>query len=1128
MTVQGADNSTEASRREAYIRKYIMPEYNQGTVTNIAKQMKYMEKFADNYELDYMQTPFFDTSRQFRPGNSWAPPCAKPEDPPAGGSGSRFWSMPIECSVTGPLSTVKDKCNPPVGDGLDGCTSAPPSQWSLDTEPESLRERWAWGFGHLRRSVATLGVVTGALANGMMSLENVYFSAAENVAANYGTSGFSRPDQTIGQAEPGWARRFWGGEARCVWPLAGPQAYDQNPGVQTSTSAIDTYRQYSGRPVNENGFIPPWYTTGYVGLSGLNSVATYTGHADILYGFPRTCDGPTDSQCRSIGVDPQMPYCALPSPDEYLHYYDQWGSAAQVSWPETVQGPLGPVSKDFSSGYIGIATARPVQLNSDWSAQIDDMWAHPGPDEHFCDAGFKTSPPYRYAVWRALCNSVSETPDQSNGAPVDASAEFKKLRGQPGFMKFGRVEDPAAPATPYADAHTVGNWLASSTQPESAQYLFDLRPQKGITGADFQYPLTARNIFDALELACHVNNLAGAPSGCDSVDAFTLQTGSDQQIFDQLQGSLDCLAARANRAVSSYVFGPTSKELVNQFTTGQALSNTSNTGGQYRQDLSSQYQALTRIAQDYSHLSDAGRGLVVIARQLALIHVEKNQSALANKLSQASAALTAVAQVLQLAAEGTSVKLGSAYEAGAMVATAAAGVLTVKSLQAQLQAQNAGEDQKLLDQVNRAAEWVNQARDAASDIPIALNSLGNASADLALVRKKAQLALARINFSGYAGASGEDPQYVNVANRRIYNTKLIRYERALHRARQLAFIARRAIELRFGVDFDHMQRDMTLVQAPAKWANDVCTMEGIDYAKIRSPNPAQPVSGYNFGDTPIPGDEFANAYIGDYVDKLQDFVNSYPIDYPLKDGDDVAVLSMADDIFAAEASCSEPGRNLLYYSTEFDKNDNPADKVAGHGWYVEGCSGVLSDGTSWDGCVQASPIEEEVVDQSELPKGAVVHRLINKACIPASVPAGTPDGCPHASPYSAEGEVVQGLGTLQIGHYVASVYVHVDAGRSADGAKMRVVTGSAAGTPVAGVGIEPTGPGWARVQLEFTVTTPGQFWLEFLPSSQSTTPPSSGSGMLLGDDGAAWPGLLLAAAQVEEVFVTAGRHTHES
>ena len=269
-----------------------------------------------------------------------------------------------------------------------------------------------------------------------------------------------------------------------------------------------------------------------------------------------------------------------------------------------------------------------------------------------------------------------------------------------------------------------------------------------------------------------------------------------------------------------------------------------------------------------------------------------------------------------------------------VAATFLAAEAEITSLEKQNKANEADNELQRLAIVGAMVKEVATARGAADEAVLALNDLSIASANLATLKKKVGKAFATLSFQGWVGDDKKDPQYVNVVMRRIYNTKLLRYEKALERAKKLAFIARRAVELRYGVDLQRMHSDMTLVKAPATWVNDVCTMQGIDYSKIRQPE--QTATKDPFANSPVPGDDFSTEYIGDYITRLEDFVNSYPIDYPLKDGDDTAVISLADDIFRVTDTCAKPGRNLLYYSTEFDKRDGIDVDSETQGWFVRG------------------------------------------------------------------------------------------------------------------------------------------------------------------------------------------------
>src|SRR5262245_32183964 len=102
----------------------------------------------------------------------------------------------------------------------------------------------------------------------------------------------------------------------------------------------------------------------------------------------------------------------------------------------------------------------------------------------------------------------------------------------------------------------------------------------------------------------------------------------------------------------------------------------------------------------------------------------------------------------------------------------------------------------------------------------------------------------------------------NTVMRRRYNTQLVRYKQALQDAIKLAFIARRAIEQRLGLRLNELHKNMLLVEAPATWADEVCTISGVDYTRIRA-------------EGGLDADDYADQFLGDYVNKLEMIVNSY-------------------------------------------------------------------------------------------------------------------------------------------------------------------------------------------------------------------------------------------------------------
>ncbi|MCA9639574.1 MAG: hypothetical protein KC492_02740, partial [Myxococcales bacterium] len=167
-----ADLKTVEARREYYIRKYLMPSFGQATVQAIAERLIYREDFADNFALTYDGQEVFRTKRDTPLNSANAAPCTQSDE--SVGTGSRFWSNRINCFKSGTPQANEPAyqpgypdtavgCNDPTAgsDGCPGATARADVTW--DTEPEALEERWAWGFGHLRRSAATLFVLTERL-----------------------------------------------------------------------------------------------------------------------------------------------------------------------------------------------------------------------------------------------------------------------------------------------------------------------------------------------------------------------------------------------------------------------------------------------------------------------------------------------------------------------------------------------------------------------------------------------------------------------------------------------------------------------------------------------------------------------------------------------------------------------------------------------------------------------------------------------------------------------------------------------------------------------------------------------------------------------------------------------------
>lgn len=173
---------------------------------------------------------------------------------------------------------------------------------------------------------------------------------------------------------------------------------------------------------------------------------------------------------------------------------------------------------------------------------------------------------------------------------------------------------------------------------------------------------------------------------------------------------------------------------------------------------------------------------------------------------------------------------------------------------------------------------------------------------------------------------------------RVLNAKLNvskeRYLQAHKNAVRLAFLAKRAIEQRLGVHLSELRADMPLVDAPSSWEAEVCSAETIDYDAIRA-------TAAESGEAPPVPVDFSSAYIGDYVTKLRNVVESYRLQYDFHEGSDQVVTSLRDDVLNVRAPCSVFPGNLLRHSGDLGY----LVASGGDGWSIQGCE-VTEGGVS--------------------------------------------------------------------------------------------------------------------------------------------------------------------------------------
>jgi len=439
---------------------------------------------------------------------------------------------------------------------------------------------------------------------------------------------------------------------------------------------------------------------------------------------------------------------------------------------------------------------------------------------------------------------------------------------------------------------------------------------------------THDDVYDALALACYLHTQTD--EGCPRFDANdpppapTVESVGDLR---KVEDHVACAVESIRQSLQHAVVANVPEIIARSIREGQAVSLYPGFQGEHLEALTRVQADLNRIMGDMNTLTtllDSGR-----------LSTSNIRNALAqNDAQREIASLQTLAQALATTASAAAGAMSSFGATGALLPVQLlVDKLIADAQEVQFEAQEAG---ILLQYSSDMNDLLGNILATAIDVNDAIYAL---NADLESVRSlesRAQSAMARAAMLETDEASLRVFPVTSVIRRR-YDSLQVRYERALSRARKMAFIARRAIEQRFGVDLPNMNQELTLVDSPAAWADDVCTFTGIDYERIRESVPAEEA----------PAANYADGYLGEYVDKLKLFVESYPFDFPFQDGSDLAVISLRDDIFRTKVSCEVPVEgNLLSWSSRFQQPGGPEAEDVPNPWAVTGCpvsQGVTED-----------------------------------------------------------------------------------------------------------------------------------------------------------------------------------------
>lgn len=306
-------------------------------------------------------------------------------------------------------------------------------------------------------------------------------------------------------------------------------------------------------------------------------------------------------------------------------------------------------------------------------------------------------------------------------------------------------------------------------------------------------------------------------------------------------------------------------------------------------------------------------------------------------------------------------------------------------------------------------------------------------------------------------------------------TAELRYRAAFNNSKRLAFLAARAIEQRLGVHLTEMRQPLPLVAAPSSWASTICTTSGINYSKLRGTTPPSNNNGDNSDNGKNSPYVFADAYIGDYITKLENVVESYRLTEDFHEGSDTAVVSLRDDVFNLRRDCDVDSPNQLYWASALNRVVASGGDPQRVGWLANGCA-TGNDGTLLPNCIS-------VTEHQNAPFVDLRPQL---RTVPGfSVQFGATVCDPATCGYRTGASIQQTI-TLEPGRYRFSWYTPDAAGSaSALAGFARKADGTSIGM-TAGTRIDATQTAWAREYFAFDVSDAGDYVVGFQRPAGST------------------------------------------
>lgn len=600
--------------------------------------------------------------------------------------------------------------------------------------------------------------------------------------------------------------------------------------------------------------------------------------------------------------------------------------ASNFSWQKF---PRSPNNYDIR---VGITDASGLK---DWSTNDEEKGVYP--KSVWVEPAAVTPPAARETKYTAWWNGLSSAQDAGDAAYARYFADVLSGTKAATTVNVDRM-DPHN----FEDPSRGGNVLSGDRQSERATVLrpFDYEPEA---------------LLDGLELLCDVEG--GSTQSCDAAKAPMIRNADD---LSAAKTYLACVAGtiaqQGGRTVLAGLPSAAFDALRKESGVGAFPAN----AGEVGTKISGLRGALVGVSSVEPKLAGEVRGLGL---DLDSLRISLVRAGIKDQMSDIQFMSSASSQIANCASS-----IGSLSGMIAGCTSALAQINFASQLNELAKKDSAFEREATINNFAQVFSTRAQNLDRYSkELSEHLEAIDSNLSDLAETKDKARRALSKAIFMNSSSAS--NTMNINDAYRARYNTASLRYQAAFKNARLMAFVAKRAIEQRLGLRLASMTEALPLVDAPSTWEQSICTAQPVDYSDVRGGDTSS-TAGQATAET-----NYADTYVGDYVSRLENLVQSYRLAYDFHEGTDTAVISLRDDIQHVRAACDTPVDNLLTYSGQLNRRSSP--DVAG--WDRLACTTTTSGGvtTELPACIDVYPTGQTIASPVSREAGVpMVYQMI--------------------------------------------------------------------------------------------------------------------------------------------------------